>query len=137
MKDDNLEPKKNKKIQKKVLSEDTPKPVKKKSVKKSIPASEEASDVIPVTDIPAYVHDAIKQAFLRFYDKASLKQAHNTELNHLDGIVSEYLDHFILLGFDVLGQKVSLVHATSHCGKDALVEHLRTTLLQIIGSDNH
>jgi len=137
MKDDNLEPKKNKKIQKKVLSEDTPKPVKKKSVKKSIPASEAASDVIPVTDIPAYVHDAIKQAFLRFYDKASLKQAHNTELNHLDGIVSEYLDHFILLGFDVLGQKVSLVHATSHCGKDALVEHLRTTLLQMIGSDNH
>jgi len=107
MKDDNLEPKKNKKTPKKVLSDETSKPfepTKKKRVKKT--ATTETGEVVPVTDIPAYVHDAIKQAFLRFYDKASLKQAHNTELNHLDGIVSEYLDNFILLGFDVLGQKV-------------------------------
>ncbi len=88
------------------------------------------------SDTPAYVQDAIKQAFLRYYDKVELKQSQTYDLTHIDNILSEYLDNYILLGFDVTGSKVSLTHSNSHCGKDALVEHLRTTLLQMLGPEH-
>lgn len=83
----------------------------------------------------AQVEDVIKQAFMRFYDKTSTRAAQNLEIKHLDSVITEYLDNFILLGYDVTGQKVSIIHATSQYGKDALIEHLRTTLLNIIGAD--
>jgi hypothetical protein len=81
------------------------------------------------------VEDLIKQAFMRFYDKTSTRAAQNLEIKHLDNVITEYLENFILLGYDVSGQKVSIIHATSQYGKDALIEHLRTTLLNIIGGD--
>jgi hypothetical protein len=87
-------------------------------------------------DVPAFVHDAIKQAFLRYYDKVELKQSQNYDLTHIDNILSEYLDNFILLGFDTLGAKVTLTHSSSHCGKDALIEHVRSTLIQMIGPEH-
>lgn len=82
------------------------------------------------------VHRAIRQALLSFYSNAAEKRLQNLDLNHLLGMVSEYLDSFILLGFDTKGQKASIMHATTQVGRDALVEHLRTTFIQMIGQDN-
>jgi len=79
------------------------------------------------------VEDVIKQAFMRFYDQSSVRHMQDTEARQLDTIVSEYLDNFMILGYDTTGQKVSIMHATTPYGRDALIEHLRATLIGIVG----
>jgi hypothetical protein len=82
----------------------------------------------------AQVEEVIKNAFLRFYDAAQLKQHKVKDLEHLDIMVSEFLKTFMVLGYDLNGEKVFIMHATNPHDKDALVEHLRTTLLGIINA---
>jgi hypothetical protein len=84
----------------------------------------------------AQVEDVIKQAFLRFYDTAQLKQHKVKDLEHLDGVASEYLKAFMILGYDLNGEKAFIMHATNPHDRDALVEHLRTTLLGIINAQS-
>lgn len=82
----------------------------------------------------AQVEEVIKNAFLRFYDNATLKQYKVKDLEHLDTMVSEFLKTFMVLGYDLNGEKVFIMHATNPHDRDALVEHLRTTLLGIINA---
>lgn len=81
------------------------------------------------------VEDVIKQAFLRFYDSATIKQHKVKDLEHLDTIVGEFLNTFMILGYDLNGEKVCIMHAINPHDRDALIEHLRTTLLGIINSN--
>jgi hypothetical protein len=78
------------------------------------------------------IEDLIKQAFLRFSDTVSIKQSKVKDLEHLDNIAEEYLKTYMILGYDLNGEKVSIMHATNPHDRDALVEHLRTTLIDII-----
>jgi hypothetical protein len=82
-----------------------------------------------------HVESVIKEAFLRFYDNKSLKQQKIRDLEHLDNVVEEFLKTFIILGYDFNGEKVQIMHASNPLDKDALVEHLRTTLLGILNKD--
>lgn len=84
----------------------------------------------------AQVEEVIKNAFLRFYDNATLKQYKVKDLEHLDTMVSEFLKTFMVLGYDLNGEKVFIMHATNPHDRDALVEHLRTTLLGIINAQS-
>jgi hypothetical protein len=80
----------------------------------------------------AQVEEVIKNAFLRFADAAQMKQYKVQDLEHLDSVVSEILGSFMILGYDINGEKVLIMHATNPHDRDALVEHMRTTLLGII-----
>jgi len=84
----------------------------------------------------AQVEEVIKNAFLRFADAAQLKQHKVKDLEHLDGVVSEFLKAFMILGYDLNGEKAFIMHATNPHDRDALVEHLRTTLLGIINAQS-
>ena len=84
----------------------------------------------------AQVEEVIKNAFLRFYDNAQLKQCKVKDLEHLDSVASEFLKAFMILGYDLNGEKAFIMHATNPHDRDALVEHLRTTLLGIINAQN-
>ncbi len=84
----------------------------------------------------AQVEEVIKNAFLRFYDNATLKQYKVKDLEHLDGVASEFLKTFMILGYDLNGEKAFIMHATNPHDRDALVEHLRTTLLGIINAQS-
>ena len=114
------------------------KPVKRKSLKKSESSKLSATDInqelIPL-EKNLHVEDVIKQAFLRFYDNASVKSSKVKDLEHLDLITEEYLKSYMILGYDLNGEKVSIMHAENPHDRDALVEHLRTTLLNIIGNN--
>jgi len=79
------------------------------------------------------IEDVIKQAFLRFYDTASIKHSKVKDLEQLDHLTEEYLQSYMILGYDLNGEKVSIIHAINPHDRDALVEHLRTTLLNFIG----
>jgi len=84
----------------------------------------------------AQVEEVIKNAFLRFHDAAILKQYKVKDLEHLDSVVSEFLKAFMVLGYDLNGEKAFIMHATNPNDRDALVEHLRTTLLGIINAQS-
>jgi hypothetical protein len=110
------------------------KPLKKRASKKSISTKLSAADVeqkIPV-EKNLHVEDVIKQAFLRFYDNASIRGSKVKDLEHLDTITQEYLNSYMILGYDINGEKVSIMHAENSHDRDALVEHLRTTLLNFL-----
>lgn len=105
---------------------------KKKTDSLSLSALNQSTEKILPEKQLAQVEEVIKNAFLRFYDSAQLKQYRVKDLEHLDTLVSEFLDTFMILGYDINGEKVFIMHAKSPHDKDALVEHLRTTLLGII-----
>jgi hypothetical protein len=109
---------------------------KKRPSKKSISPKLSAADVeqsVPV-EKNLHVEDVIKQAFLRFYDNASIKGSKVKDLEHLDHIAEEYLNSYMILGYDINGEKISIMHAETPHDRDALVEHLRTTLLNFLGT---
>jgi hypothetical protein len=92
-------------------------------------------DILPEKQL-AQVEEVIKNAFLRFYDNAQLKQHKVKDLEHLDSVASEFLKTFMILGYDLNGEKAFIMHATNPHDRDALVEHLRTTLLGIINAQS-
>lgn len=104
---------------------------KKKAEVLGLSALNTEEQVLPEKQL-AQVEEVIKQAFLRFYDNATLKQYKVKDLEQLDTVITEYLNTFMLLGYDLNGEKVLIMHATNPHDRDALVEHLRTTLLGII-----
>lgn len=80
----------------------------------------------------AEIDDVIKQAFLRFYDTATLKQTKLKDLEHLSKICEEFLSAYVILGYDLNGEKVHIMHASNHHDRDALVEHIRSTLISMV-----
>ena len=109
---------------------------KKKTVSLGLSALEASEEKILPEKQLAQVEEVIKNAFLRFYDNATLKQYKVKDLEHLDSVVSEFLKTFMILGYDLNGEKAFIMHATNPHDKDALVEHLRTTLLGIINAQS-
>ena len=95
--------------------------------------NKESENILPEKQL-AQVEEVIKNAFLRFYDNAQLRQYKVKDLEHLDSVASEFLKTFMILGYDLNGEKAFIMHATNPHDKDALVEHLRTTLLGIINA---
>jgi hypothetical protein len=109
---------------------------KKKTVSFGLSALESVeNDILPEKQL-ALVEEVIKNAFLRFADAAQMKQYKVKDLEHLDSMVSEFLKAFMVLGYDLNGEKVFVMHATNPNDRDALVEHLRTTLLGIINAQS-
>ena len=99
-----------------------------------------ALDIVEENILPekqlAQVEEVIKSAFLRFADAAQMKQHKVKDLDHLDSVASEFLKAFMILGYDLNGEKAFIMHATNPHDRDALVEHLRTTLLGIINAQS-
>ena len=99
----------------------------------ALDATEES--ILPEKQL-AQVEEVIKNAFLRFADAAQMKQHKVKDLEHLDSVASEFLKAFMILGYDLNGEKAFIMHATNPHDRDALVEHLRTTLLGIINAQS-
>lgn len=52
--------------------------------------------------------------------KINLKSERTVDLSHLDGMISEYLDCFILIGYDMSNSQINFVHAKDQKDADAL-----------------
>jgi hypothetical protein len=109
---------------------------KKKTESLGLSALEPPEDNILPEKQLAQVEEVIKNAFLRFADAAQMKEYKVKDLEHLDSVVSEFLKAFMILGYDLNGEKAFIMHATNPHDRDALVEHLRTTLLGIINAQS-
>ena len=78
------------------------------------------------------IEDLIKQAFLRFYNTSYTNKSKEKELDHLNNIMEEYLQSYMVLGYDLNGEKICIMNAHNSSQKDALIEHLRSTLVGIL-----
>lgn len=109
------------------------KPSKKISKKNNSPELSGTSS-LPVfkNDNVLQIEDLIKQAFLRFYNTAYTDKAKAKDLDHLNLIMEEYLKCYMVLGYDLNGEKICVMNAHSSSEKDALIEHLRSTLVGIL-----
>lgn len=113
------------------LESETPKKNKPRARKNN----EALKPIKPVTSVPfvqKQIDDVIEQAMTRFYEVSRSKQYKVHDLQHLDTIVAEYLQTFMILGYDINGEKVCISHASTPAARDSLIEHLRTTFLSII-----
>ena len=68
------------------------------------------------------------------HDKERARDATPEDLKHLETHVSEYLKTFAILGYNLKGEKIVLVHAPTVQDHDALIEHLRQTFMRVIGN---
>jgi hypothetical protein len=53
-------------------------------------------------------------------NKINLKNERTTDISHLDSIISEYLDCFIIIGYDMLNSQINFIHAKDQKDADAL-----------------
>lgn len=109
-------------------------PRKKVLTKKQI---ESAKSVEVSTNIQKQINDVIEQAFARFYLSSRDKQNKMSDLQHLDAIVAEYLQSFMILGYDINGERICITHAATPAARDSLIEHLRSTFLNIMNNPNN
>jgi hypothetical protein len=113
---------------------ETPKKNKSRARKTSEPVKS-VKPIKPVTTAPfvqKQIDDVIEQALTRFYEASRSKQCKVHDLQHLDTIVAEYLQTFMILGYDINGEKICISHASTPAARDSLIEHLRTTFLSIM-----
>lgn len=105
----------------------------KPKVSKKKPAKIAEAEYDPLTP---EIGDLIANAMARFYAAAetsqNLRQSKLKDLEHLDGIVQEFLSSYLILGYDINGEKVTITHARNPQDKDALVEHLRSTFINTV-----
>jgi hypothetical protein len=87
--------------------------------------------------LPEHLENVLKEALVRFDTAAESKNYKLKDLEHLDNIAQEFLRTFIILGYDINGEKVHIFHAETPHDRDALVEHLRTTLINIINNNDN
>jgi len=52
------------------------------------------------------------------------------DLTVLKGIITEYLDTFMIMGYNVDGERVVIQHFNSHRDKDAIMEFLKNLFIQ-------
>ena len=73
----------------------------------------------PVT--PEHMESLIKSTLHNYLQqKTNLRQERTLDLSHLDSIISEYLDCFIIIGYDMANSQVNFVHAKDQKDADAL-----------------
>lgn len=106
-------------------------PRKKALTKKQVTSTK---SVEVTANIQNQINDVIEQAFARFYVASKNKQNKMHDLQHLDTIVAEYLQSFMILGYDINGEKVCISHAATPAARDSLIEHLRSTFLSIMNN---
>ena len=81
------------------------------------------------------IEQAIARAFKQFYTNSISKQNKIKDLKHLDTIVAEYLQSFMILGYDITGEKICISNASTPAARDALIEHMRSTFLNIMNGN--
>ena len=54
------------------------------------------------------------------------------DMTILESVVGEYLNSFLIIGYDMDGEKISITHAENTQDYDSIVEHARGTLLMML-----
>lgn len=72
------------------------------------------------------------QDYLKYQTSMRVEKTKN--INNLVNLISEYLGAFIVLGYDVTGNPVNLIHATSQMDADALATALNKLVFSTLNN---
>ena len=71
--------------------------------------------------VPDHMESLIKSTLQNYLQqKTVLRQERTADISHLDRIISEYLDCFIIIGYDMTNSQINFVHAKDQKDADAL-----------------
>ncbi len=121
------------KNQPKKLNKTVKKPIKNKKAKKPVKdfIIPKQKDINLSPEAKEEIEAIIKESITRFKEDIGHKKIIK-EFQTLENKVTEFLDDFIIMGHDLNGQRIVMVHASSQLAHDALMEHIRGTFLKII-----
>ena len=63
-----------------------------------------------------------------------LKNEKSKNLQNLTGLISEYLSAFIVLGYDINGMLVNIIHAKNQMDADALSAAINRFIFNVVGN---
>jgi hypothetical protein len=104
-------------------------------VKKAADKKGQAPLIIAETDpLGAEAQAAIEYALKHYVTPEVMRDRKimMKDLGVLETVVTEYLKNFILIGYDLAGEKMMITHATNSQEYDSLIEHARGSLLSLI-----
>lgn len=104
----------------------------KKQTKKPL-RSEKISDLPLSKAEQAAIEQMLIQSLLRHKDDDFDTKAKHKEMSHLSTIAQEYLSSFVIVGYSLQDEKVVVTHMPTAKDECALVDLLRSTLLDIAG----
>jgi len=86
-----------------------------------------------------FINKTIKKQFEKEIKKETIspqelieRKQVQKDVNVLNSVIEEYLQSFMIIGFDIQGRKITLFHAKTEMERDALLEHLRSTVMRVI-----
>lgn len=111
---------------------DEKKPSKRGRRKKQTPPLQD-EDLLPLSKAESInIEQVFAQALKQYKDELTQKKSiRNKDLGHLTSIVEEYLSCFAIVGFSLEGDKVCIFNASTAKDEGALVDHLRSTFIDI------
>ena len=107
-------------------------------VQPEVPAKKKVKDILmgKIVDGPGLDPNLQAEIALALKKFAATEAYSNHVLNRdmgvLEAVISEYLKTFVIIGYDINGDKISITHATSAQEYDSIVEHARGTLMQML-----
>jgi len=101
----------------------------KKTSSASLSAKEEPIDEISARRIREVLEQSV---LLHNMDEARRQKLKNQDTQCLASIAEEYMKCFLILGYDLHGDKITIVNANNAQDQDALVEHLISTISWVI-----
>jgi hypothetical protein len=90
-------------------------------------------ELLPISKAESInINQVFAQALKQYKDELlQRKSVHNKDLGQLNSIVEEYLSCFAIVGFSLQGDKVCIFNANTAKDEGALVDHLRSTFIDI------
>ena len=113
---------------------------KKKRVKQPkdvvVPPPVNEEELLPISKMEKInIEQIFAQALTEYRDELpTRRKPSDKEFDHLNSMVEEYLSCFALVGFSLDGDKVCIFNATNAKDESALVDHLRSTFMEIVGN---
>lgn len=81
------------------------------------------------------IEDLLKSSLQDFLlRKSNLNQEKAKNVNSLVSLITEYLSAFIIIGYDVSGDPVNIIHATNQMDADALSAAINKFIINSINS---
>ena len=104
----------------------------KKIDKKTPPTLVIADSTMLDEETTAAIRHALQHYLPIAEEKFKTRQMIKRDLDLLESVISEYLKTFVVLGYDLSGEKIQIMHANNPQEFDSMLEHVRGSLLTIL-----
>ena len=93
-------------------------------------------------EIAEFINQTIQKQIVKEVEKETMqpyvsneKKQIQKDIAILDSTVSEFLQNFMIIGFDLYGNRVTIFHAKNTLERDAILEHLRSIIMNLVNGE--